>query len=99
MSAKQKQNGVSGQISWKLMCGIKGTLHAALNAPALSEAGPRWGGVWVCACVRVCVRAGVCVWVGMGGGGGAEGKCPPNRNMAYWGKGDTACHSERTCSF
>ena len=48
MSVKQKQNGVSGQISWKLMCGVKGTLHAALNAPALSEAGPRWGGVCVC---------------------------------------------------
>ena len=54
MSAKQKQNGVSGQISLKLMCGVKGTLHAALNAPALSEAGPRWGGVCV----------------GCGGGGG-----------------------------
>ena len=131
MSAKQKQNGVSGQISWKLMCGVKGTLHAVLNAPALSEAGPRWGGVWgwgvggggkcppnrnmaywckgdrlhatlnapalseagprwgdvyVCACGRVCV------WGGGGGeGGGAEGKCPPNRNMAYWCQGDRHC--------
>ena len=47
MSTKQKQNGVSGQISWKLMRGVKGPLHAALNAPALSEAGPRWGGVCV----------------------------------------------------
>ena len=40
MSTQQKQNGVSGQISWKRMCGVKGTLHAAL-----SEAGPLWGGV------------------------------------------------------
>ena len=47
MSTQQKQNGVSGQISWKRMCGVKGTLHAALNAPALSEAGPLWGGVCV----------------------------------------------------
>ena len=42
MSTQQKQNGVSGQISWKRMCGVKGTLHAAL-----SEAGPLWGGVCV----------------------------------------------------
>ena len=31
----------------------------------------------------------MCVWGG--GGGGAEGKCPPNRNMAYWCKGDRHC--------
>ena len=36
----------------ELMSGVKGTLHAALNAPALSEAGPRWGGRCVCVCVE-----------------------------------------------
>ena len=32
--------------TWRV--GVKGTLHAALKVPALSEAGPRWGGRCVC---------------------------------------------------